>query len=239
MIERVTELPVASTHLLRVANVVDVGPRMRRITIAGGALEHFAAWPGQDVVVHVSDGHGGGVSRRYTIRGLDNAARRLDLDVVMHGHGPGAAWAASVAIGDAVEVFGPRGKVRLAAARWQLFAGDESAIPAIAEMIAALPSGTAGVALIEVADSDDEQPVAVTELFDVRWLHRSATPPGESDLLDRALATIALPDADRHVYLFGESRAVRRLREDLVGRGLQAAEISAKGYWNLGRIAPT
>jgi NADPH-dependent ferric siderophore reductase len=239
MIERVTELPVASTHLLRVADVVDVGPRMRRITIAGDALGHFAAWPGQDVVVHVSDGHGGGVSRRYTIRGLDNAARRLDLDVVMHGHGPGAAWAAAVAIGDAVEVFGPRGKVRLAAAGWQLFAGDESAIPAIAEMIAALPSSTAGVALVEVADADDEQPIAATELFDVRWLHRGATPPGESDLLDRALATTALPDADRHAYLFGESRTVRRLREDLSRRGLQAAEISAKGYWNIGRIAPT
>jgi len=28
---------------------------------------------------------------------------------------------------------------------------------------------------------------------------------------------------------------VRRLRDDLGGRGLQPPEISAKGYWNLGR----
>ena len=91
-----TELPTASTHLLSIADVVDVGPRMRRITVTGEALANFIALPGQDVVVHVSDGHGGGVSRRYTIRNLDTQARRLDLDVVMHGHGPGAAWAASV-----------------------------------------------------------------------------------------------------------------------------------------------
>jgi NADPH-dependent ferric siderophore reductase len=235
MIERVTELPAATTYLLSVVDVVDVGPRMRRITVGGDALAQFTALPGQDVVAHVSDGHGGGVSRRYTIRHLDNAARRLDLDVVMHGHGPGAAWAASVAIGDEVEVFGPRGKVLPSTAGWQLFAGDESAIPAIAEMIGALPHETAGVALLEVTDADDEQPIAATDLIDVRWMYRATTPPGESVLLDRAVAAVDIADADRHAYLFGESRMVRRLRDDLSRRGLQPGEISAKGYWNAGR----
>lgn len=228
-----TELPTASTHLLSIAGVADVGPRTRRITVTGEALATFVALPGQDVVVHVSDGHGGGVSRRYTIRNLNTATRRLDLDVVMHGHGPGAAWAASVATGDDVEVFGPRGKVLLADARWQLFVGDESAIPAIAEMIAALPARTTTVALIEVTDTDDEQLIRATGPVDVRWLHRLDTQAGESDLLDRALASIEIPDVDRHAYLFGESRVVRRLRDDLSGRGLQPHEISAKGYWNL------
>lgn len=230
-----TELPTASTHLLSIADVVDVGPRMRRITVTGEALANFIALPGQDVVVHVSDGHGGGVSRRYTIRNLNTETRRLDLDVVMHGHGPGAAWAASVANGDDVEVFGPRGKVVLADARWQLFVGDESAIPAIAEMIRALPAGTTAVAVIEVTDVDDEQPITGAGPVNVRWLHRLETAAGESELLDRAVASIELPDVDRHAYLFGESRAVRRLRDDLASRGLQQHEISAKGYWNLGR----
>lgn len=237
-VDHITALPVASAHLLQVADIVDVGPRMRRITVGGAALASLVALPGQDLVVHVSDGHGGSVSRRYTIRNLDNAMRLLDLDVVMHGHGPGAAWAASVAIGDDVEVFGPRGKVRLSDAGWQLFAGDESAIPAIAEMIAVLPPHAAGVALIEVADADDEQPVTATQLLDVRWLHRGSTQPGESELLDRAVAALEIPDADRHMYLFGESRVVRRLRDELSGRGLHAHEISAKGYWNIGRITP-
>jgi NADPH-dependent ferric siderophore reductase len=210
---------------------------MRRITVTGDALANLAPLPGQDVVVHVSDGHGGGVSRRYTIRNLDTEMRRLDLDVVMHGHGPGATWAGSVATGDAVEIFGPRGKVLLAQARWQLFVGDESAIPAIAEMIRALPGGTTAVAVIEVTNVDDEQPINAAGPVDVRWLHRFDTPAGESELLDRAVATIELPDVDRHAYLFGESRTVRRLRDDLGGRGLQPHEISAKGYWNLGRVS--
>jgi NADPH-dependent ferric siderophore reductase len=234
---RVTELPTASTHQLSIADVVDVGPRMRRITVTGEALANFVALPGQDVVVHVSDGHGGGVSRRYTIRNLDTHARRLDLDVVMHGHGPGATWAASVATGDNVEVFGPRGKVLLADARWQLFVGDESAIPAIAEMVAALPAGTTAVAVIEVTDVDDEQPIVAAGPVDVRWLYRLETPAGESELLDRAVASIEIPDVDRHAYLFGESRVVRRLRDDLGGRGLKPHEVSAKGYWNFGRVS--
>jgi NADPH-dependent ferric siderophore reductase len=210
---------------------------MRRITVTGDALANFAPLPGQDVVVHVSDGHGGGVSRRYTIRNLDTATRQLDLDVVMHGHGPGATWAASVATGDAVEVFGPRGKVLLAQARWQLFVGDESAIPAIAEMIRVLPAGTTVVAAIEVTDVDDEQPIIAAGPVDVRWLHRLETPAGESELLDRAVAAIEIPDVERHAYLFGESRTVRRLRDDLGARGLHPHEISAKGYWNLGRVS--
>ncbi len=237
MTELPSVLPTASTHLLSVAQVVDVGPRMRRISLTGHALANFAALPGQDVVVHVSDGHGGGVSRRYTIRNLDAAARRLDLDVVMHGHGPGSAWASSVAIGDDVEVFGPRGKVPLADARWQLFVGDESAIPAIAEMIAALPGGTTAVAVIEVTDADDEQLIPATRPVDVQWLHRLDTPAGDSELLHAAVASIEIPDTDRHAYLFAESRVVRRLRDDLGGRGLRPHEISAKGYWNVGRVS--
>ena len=233
MTETPSVLPTASTHLLSVAQAVDVGPRMRRISVVGDALADFAALPGQDVVVHVSDGQGGGVSRRYTIRNLDTAARRLDLDVVLHGHGPGAAWAASVAVGDDVEVFGPRGKVLLADARWQLFVGDESAIPAIAEMIAALPSGTTAVAVIEVTDADDEQSIAASALIDVRWLYRLETPAGRSELLQAAVASVEFPDADRHAYLFAESRVVRGLRDDLAGRGLLPHEISAKGYWNV------
>jgi NADPH-dependent ferric siderophore reductase len=231
----VPELPAASTYLLVVAGVADVGPRMRRVTLAGEALAGFIALPGQDVVLHLTGDGGGGISRRYTIRHLDNAAGRVDLDVVMHGPGPGARWAAAAQVGDVVEVFGPRGKVRLAGASWQVLVGDESALPGIAEMIAAAPSQITAVALIEVQDAADEQLIDAAAQVDVRWLHRGVAPAGRSDVLDRALAALEIPDADRHAYLFGESRTVRRLRDELGRRGLRPAEISAKGYWNLGR----
>ena len=229
------ELPAATTCHLTVAAVIDLGPRMRRITLAGDPLADFVALPGQDVVLHLPDGEGGGLSRRYTIRHLDNLSRRLDLDFVRHGLGPGALWAESVQVGDAVEIFGPRGKTPLVGAGWQLFAGDESAIPAIAEMVSALPSDTQVMALIEVRDAEDEQSMQSDAAVDLRWLHRLTTAPGDADLLDTAMQAVPIPDADRHAYLFGESRVVRRLRDQLHGRGLKPAEVSAKGYWNLGR----
>jgi NADPH-dependent ferric siderophore reductase len=235
MIVRVTELPTASTYLLTVVEVVDPGPRVRRITVTGAGLASLNALPGQDVVVHLPDGNGGGLSRRYTIRHLDTAQRTLDLDVVRHGHGPGARWAEAVQVGDAIEVFGPRGKVRLAGAHWQLFAGDESALPGIAEMVAALPADTTARVIVEVEDAADHEPMPTPAQLDVQWLHRDGVAPGQSELLDRALDALDLPDADRHAYLFAESRVVRRLRDLLARRGVSATEISAKGYWNIGR----
>jgi len=230
----VTQLPAASVYRLAVVAVADVGPRMRRITLASDELATFVAIAGQDVAVHLADPRGGGVSRRYTIRNLDCIRCRFDVDVVTHGDGPGARWGMTAVIGDVVEVFGPRGKVMPATARWQLFVGDESAIAAIAEMVAALPSAVEAQVILEVTDSDDEQPMR-GDSVEVSWLHRGSTRPEESRLVDDALRSRAIPGGDRHVYLFGESRLVRRLRDQLYECGLGASEISAKGYWNAGR----
>ena len=47
----------------------------------------------------------------------------VDLDVVVHGDGPGARWAATTRPGDHIEAIGPRGKVALVeGAAWHLFA---------------------------------------------------------------------------------------------------------------------
>ena len=210
---------------------------MRRITLSGAELADFSPWPGQDVVFHLSDEAGGGVRRRYTVRHLDRQALRFDVDFVLHGPGPGADWARRVRPGEQVAVFGPRGKVAMSDAGWQLFAGDESALPAIAEMVEALPEGTHAVALIEVSDADDEQPIDARAELDLRWLYRGTTSPGTAEILDQAMDSVAFPASDRHLSVFAESRTVRRLRDAARRRGVTATEISAKGYWNLGRAS--
>ncbi len=230
-------LPAARTLLLHVVATRQLTPRMRRISLAGDDLDGFIALPGQDIVLRLVDDQGGAVRRRYTLRDVRPAERRCDVDIVLHGHGPGARWGATVAPGDQVEAFGPRGKVVPSEAAWQLFVGDESALPAIAELVGHVPAGVRGVALLEVADAAEEQPfeMAAGSGFDVHWLHRADAAPGGTALLEAALAAVRVPDRDRHVYLFAESRVVRRLRDLLYERGLRAAEVSAKGYWNLGR----
>ena len=226
-------MSTADTHELTVVAAADLTPLMRRITLSGESLESFECVPGQDVVLHLTDESGSGVRRRYTIRNLDNTAHRLDLDFVLHGHGPGAQWAAHVAIGSRLQVFGPRGKVALSDAGWQLYLGDESALPGIAEMASALPPSSGGVAVIEVNDANERQPIPGR--LDVRWVFRNGAPADMTALLDESLYDLPMPDSDRHAFVFGESRVVRRLRDALQARGLRAAEVTAKGYWNLGR----
>jgi NADPH-dependent ferric siderophore reductase len=142
-------------------------------------------------------------------------------------------WGTTARIGDAVEIFGPRGKVRLAEAGWQLFVGDESALPAISEMLLALPDTANVVALIEIQDAADEQLLSSPAHLDLRWLHRGATLAGSAQPLVSALARVELVNPDRHAYVFGESRVVKQLRDDLAGRGFRPDQVSAKGYWNM------
>jgi NADPH-dependent ferric siderophore reductase len=223
----------ATTHELAVDDVATLTPLMRRVTFTGESLSSFECWPGQDVVLHLTDESGAGVRRRYTVREFDVGARRLSLDFVLHGHGPGARWAAGAERGARLQVFGPRGKVAMSDAGWQLYLGDESALPAIAEMAAALPLSARGVAIIEVNDANERQPIPGP--LDVRWVFRDGAPAGTTSLLDESLHDLAVPDADRHAFVFGESRAVRRLRDALQARRFAPGELAAKGYWNVGR----
>src|SRR5580700_739520 len=98
------------------------------------------------------------VRRRYTIRHLDQAQRRVTLDVVLHGDGPGERWVRAAKPGDRIEGIGPRGKVTASpAADWHLFMGDESAMPAIMAMTESLPGDSEATIVLEVPDPDDEQ----------------------------------------------------------------------------------
>jgi NADPH-dependent ferric siderophore reductase len=230
----VTTPPLVRRSPVHRADVVATAvltPRMRRVSLRADALAGVEVRPAQDVELLLREPSGRRVKRRYTIRNERPDTREFDLDVLLHGTGPGALWGASAAVGDTVEFQGPRGKLELRAAPWHLLAGDESALPAIAAICAALPAGERAVALIEVRDAADELPI---ERAEVRWLHRGERPAGSPDLLAEALETLAVP-AGTHGYLLGESRAMVVLRGVLEHLGVAHDAIFVKGYWNIGR----
>jgi NADPH-dependent ferric siderophore reductase len=186
--------------------------------------------PAQDVELLLREASGRRVKRRYTIRHARSTTGELDLDVLLHGDGPGARWGADALPGDEVEFQGPRGKLELRSASWHLLVGDESALPAIAAICEALGGREPAVAVIEVEDEADELPV----LADVRWVHRRGTPAGGAELLAAALDGLVAP-AGAHGYLMGETRAMVALRSVLEAHGIEHDAIFVKGYWNLGR----
>jgi NADPH-dependent ferric siderophore reductase len=207
---------------------------MRRITLRMPTLTALPLRPAQDVSLVFIGADSRELRRRYTIRHADAAASTVDLDGILHGHGgPGATWFERAQVGDTIEVVGPRGKVVLdASAEWHLFAGDESGVPAFAELIAALPTGSTAVIVVEVADAAEEIDLPDT----THWVHRDGATPGTQTLLTEALASVDLPAGRGAAYLLGESRAMVALRPTLEARGVAHADTFLKGYWNVGRV---
>jgi NADPH-dependent ferric siderophore reductase len=193
-------------------------------------MRDVAIRPAQDVELLLREQSGRRVKRRYTIRHARPDTGELDLDVLLHAAGPGARWGATAQPGDEVEFQGPRGKLELRTAPAHLLIGDESALPAIAAICAALPTNEPAAAVIEVRDAADELPVGAA----TRWIHRAETPAGTSELLLAALAHVEVR-ADAHAYLMGETRAMVALRAALEEHGIAHDAIFVKGYWNLGR----
>jgi NADPH-dependent ferric siderophore reductase len=226
--------PVIRRSPVRVAEVTaatSLTPRMRRVTVRSAEMIGVDLRPAQDVELLLREPSGRRVKRRYTISRARPESGELDLDVLLHGDGPGSRWGQAAEPGQTVEFQGPRGKLELRPAPWHLLVGDESALPAIASICAALPPGEAATAVIEVQDDADELPVAGA---DVRWVHRGSASPGEAAILTAALDGVEVRPGAR-AYLMGETRTMVALRALLEERGLDHDAIFVKGYWNVGR----
>ncbi len=210
-------------------------PAMRRLRFTAEGLADLDAFSGQDLMIAVPAAGQAHFRRRYTIRRLDRDAPAVFLDIVLHGDGPGAAWAGSIRAGDRVEAIGPRGKIGLApAADWHLFCGDEAALPAIFTMVEGLPDDAHALAVLEVTGSEEEQqPEVVRVRLELDWVYRDGE-PGTGTQLEEAVAGVPLPAGTGHAYVFGELRQVAACRKVLLGRGLAPEQIDHKAYWRRG-----
>ena len=173
--------------------------------------------------------------RTYTVRAFDRAAGTLTLDVVTHGtSGLAGPWAAAARPGDPMLLVGPGGGYSPdAAADWHLLAGDESALPAIANALEALPGDAVGAAFVEVADAAHEVPLAAPAGVAVHWVHVGDELPGHG--LVPAVRSWTAPAGAGHVFVHGEAGVVKDLRRHLrTDRGLPLDQLSISGYWRLG-----
>ena len=225
--------------ILSVTETRQITPHMRRVSVTADGLEAFGSQPGQDMVLMLPDGAGGLGRRHYSVRRFDPAARRLDIDVVLHGDdSPGERWATQSQPGEEVLAFGPRGRNTLhPGADWRLFLGDESCLPPIFAMLETLPAGAKAHAILEVASDEDRQELQTVGEVTIDWISRGGAPAQASspELISR-VANWALPSGHGHAYLTGETSTIRKQRHDLVSRGLGKDQIFGEGYWRPGRV---
>ena len=223
------------TWQLEVAAVEDLTPRMRRVQLTSADLDRFDYVVGQDMALTFRRVDSPPVRRRYTIRHFDRDHRRLGLDFVLHGDGPGMRWAQGASPGDSIEVVGPRGKITLVGdAAWHLFAGDATAVPGALAMMEALPAGVPALAFLQVDGPEERQSADGDRGRQITWHYEVPAPTGDAGL-SATLAGAALPPGRGHAYLAGEVALVTALKATLLSRGWAAEDIFAKAYWNRGR----
>jgi NADPH-dependent ferric siderophore reductase len=179
------------------------------------------------------------IARDYTPRRFDAAARLLTIDFALHAEGPASDWARQARTGQYLGLGGPRGSFVVADDfDWYLLAGDETALPAIARRLEELPAGTKALAVIEVADKAEEQPLATRAEADIAWLHRNGAAAGDARRLLDAISGLTLPAGDGYAWIAAESEVAKILRRHLIDdRGLRKDWLKAAGYWRLGAAA--
>ncbi|QVJ02915.1 siderophore-interacting protein [Nocardiopsis eucommiae] len=247
--------PRRTVHTGRVERVERLTPHMVRVVLGGEGLSGFATDGSTDSYVKLlfpPPAHDDPedfdldavraerprsewpVTRTFTVRSWD--AGELTIDFVYHGEvGLAGVWAAAARPGDRLRLLGPGGGFAPdAGADWHLLAGDESALPAIAASVEALPEGRPAHVFVEVDDPAEEQ--HLTDRPDVRvtWLHRHGGVPGS--LLVPAVRSLEFPSGEVRAFVHGEANFVRDLRRLLrVELGLPKEHLSVSGYWRLGR----
>lgn len=177
-------------------------------------------------------------TRTYTVRKFDLANGRVWIEFVTHGDsGVAGPWADNARPGDALVLRGIGGAYAPdPQADWHLLAGDESALPAIASALEAMPENAQGYACIEVGSEADRLDLAHPAGIELTWVYRGAAAAGTSRVLIDAVTGAEWLDGEVQVFVHGERTAMKLLRPYFTDeRGLDRSQLSLSPYWAYGR----
>lgn len=236
---------------LTVVRTEALTPHMHRVYLGGPGFEEFDAIEKTDAYVKLFFGtEDDPIMRTYTVRSVDTDAREIAIDFVVHGdEGVAGPWATRAKPGDEMSFFGPSGAYAPRPdADWHLFAGDESAIPAISAAVEALPEDAIAKVFIEVGDRHDEIYMETLAVVDVTWVHRGASSneigddrAGDNAPLIEAVKNTEWLPGQAQVFVHGEAQAVMHNLRPYIRkeRGVGAEWASISGYWRRGRTEET
>lgn len=247
--------PLDDLRVVKVSRAFPVTPHLRRIVFSGENLQRFdridqlhcrlifqpkgtlrPEWPALDANGHIVWPQGRKLNARvYTIRAIDAARGEVTIDFVLHPHaGPATSWAMKAEPGDVAGMVGPAAN-GLEPAQFYVFAGDETALPGIARMLACLPEGAAGHAFVEVDNPEEAQALECPPGISLNWLFRAGAPAGTTALLEEAVRTVIWPDDLSSAFFWGgcEHGTFRRIHRLLRHeRGLPRDRMVLYSHWH-------
>ncbi|PCM50191.1 NADPH-dependent ferric siderophore reductase [Pseudomonas fluorescens] len=233
---------------LEVLRVVDLTPRMRRITLGGPELAGFTSLGTDDHVkllfpqnaeqtaaletMVLGAGKDNGPlpeMRDYTPRRYDLEKLELDIDFVLHGDGPASTWAEQARPGQFLHIGGPRGSMIVPDIfDSYLLIGDETALPAIARRLEGLAANRKALVVIEVENGAEQQVLESKAQVNVIWVLRD----GGKDNLLTTVKELQVPKGNLYAWVATETKVSRQIRRVLLDEhGLNEQFVKAVGYW--------
>ena len=186
------------------------------------------AWSGNEFLL--TDGQRPTI-RTFTPIRMSEATSELVLDIVLHGSGAASDWATAATIGDRAAISGPgRGYVADPEASSFLLIGDESAVPAISQLIASMPPECPVHVGIEVASPNAIRDLPEPSATEVDWrVLPEGAPPGTAQF---EYVRSAAVEAGVRIWAAGEAAAMQRIRRHLFDdRGVNRSHTMIRGYW--------
>jgi NADPH-dependent ferric siderophore reductase len=235
---------------MTVADTAELTPRMLRLTFTGEELRGLEITepaasvrllipsPGSDDLVMptwngneflLDDGERP-IIRTFTPRFWDAETLELVIDVVIHEGGTTSTWALAARPGAEAAVSGPgRGYELDPETTHYVLAGDETAIPAISQLIEHIQTGASIEAIIEITADEAALDLPPPPGVHTTWLVGA---PGESagTALVETVTALELPQGCK-LWVAGEAAAVHKIRRALLGNRVDRQDATIRGYW--------
>lgn len=182
------------------------------------------------------------IGRNLTVRQYRTAdhakwgpTAEMDIDLFIHDDDASSAmasWAIAAGAGDRLVIL-DEGRMYNPGpdTRWQLLAGDDSAMPAILAIIESAGPDLRGQAYIELGDAADAQDVDLPDGFHLTWLDRSSGAETGAALLD-AIRAAELPAGPGYAFVAGSAQLARDARRHLTrDRQMPRETVTCAAYW--------
>lgn len=201
--------------------------------------------------------------RTYTLSAHRPEAGEVDIDFAVHGDtGPLSGFARRADVGDRVFLVAPASDAppdagvawRPGTASQLLCIGDETALPAIRNILRGLSRDQSCEVLVEVPHPSDRLPLVTAARLRLNWVVRPVGAPVGSRAEEVLFGAPTSPDsptepdpdlwleatgsgAERYAWVAGEVAWVNRLRRRLAPAGYGRGNAAFMGYWRAGHPA--